>query len=59
MCGLAQQKQSIPEHLRYTIKDFNLEFPDDSSASNTSKKIAGRMGLRIALSAEWNANTIE
>lgn len=25
------QKQSIPKHLRYTVKDFNNEFPDDSS----------------------------
>ena len=24
-------KQSIPEHLRYTIEDFNREFPDDDA----------------------------
>jgi len=24
-------KQSIPKHLRYTVKEFNAEFPDDSA----------------------------
>lgn len=25
------QKQAIPKHLRYTVRDFNNEFPDDSA----------------------------
>ncbi len=30
-CRTQKQSQSIPEELRYTFKDFNLEFPDDDS----------------------------
>jgi len=40
-------KQSIPKELRYTVAEFNREFPNDDACLEYIKSNAGRRDYRM------------